>query len=82
MASHTRAAVASKANVIAAVGDFAAAFTRVAPNDARVVHAPEFENLWPQLESRLDRNAVILLKASRGAKMERLVPFLTAWARK
>lgn len=77
-----RAAIASKATLIAAVGDFAAAFLRVAPNDARIVLAPEFDDLWPRLESRLDRNAVILLKASRGAKMERLVPFLTAWAGK
>ncbi|MEO7363743.1 MAG: UDP-N-acetylmuramoyl-tripeptide--D-alanyl-D-alanine ligase, partial [Gemmatimonadaceae bacterium] len=76
-----RAAIASKASLIAAVGDFAAAFSRVAPNDARVVLAPAFEDLWPRLEPRLDRDAVILLKASRGAKMERLVPFLTAWAR-
>ncbi|MEP6764549.1 MAG: UDP-N-acetylmuramoyl-tripeptide--D-alanyl-D-alanine ligase [Gemmatimonadaceae bacterium] len=76
------AALASKADLIAAVGDFAAAFTTVAPNDARVVFAPEFENLWTLLEPRLRRNAVILLKASRGAKMERLVPFLTAWANK
>ena len=77
-----RAAIASKANVIAAVGDFAAAFMRVAPNDARVVFAPAFEELWPRLESRLDKNAVVLLKASRGAQMERLVPYLTAWAHK
>lgn len=75
-----RAALASKADVIAAVGDFAAAFERVAPNNARVVSAALFEDLWPQLEPRLNRDAVVLLKASRGAKMERLVPFLTAWA--
>ncbi|MGV3708471.1 MAG: UDP-N-acetylmuramoyl-tripeptide--D-alanyl-D-alanine ligase [Gemmatimonas sp.] len=77
-----RYAIASKASVIAAVGDFAAAFQRVAPNDTRVVFAPEFENLWTQLEPRLERDAVVLLKASRGAKMERLVPYLTAWAGK
>ncbi len=75
-----RSALQSKADVIAAVGDFAAAFERVAPNNARVVSATQFEDLWPQLEPRLHRNAVVLLKASRGAKMERLVPFLTAWA--
>lgn len=75
-----RAAIASKATLIAAVGDFAAAFARVAPDDARIVFAPEFDDLWTRLEPRLERNAVILLKASRGAKMERLVPFLTAWA--
>lgn len=75
-----RAALASKADVIAAVGDFAAAFDAIAPGDARVVRAAEFELLWPALEPRLERNAVVLLKASRGAKMERLIPFLTAWA--
>lgn len=77
-----RVALASKATLIAAVGDFAAAFARVSPHDARLVFAPEFDDLWPQLESRLDRNAIVLLKASRGARMERLVPFLSAWARK
>jgi UDP-N-acetylmuramoyl-tripeptide--D-alanyl-D-alanine ligase len=75
-----RAALASKANLIAGVGDFAAAFERVAPGNGRVVLASQFEELWPRLEARLERNAVVLLKASRGAKMERLVPFLTAWA--
>ncbi len=75
-----RAALASKADLIAAVGDFAAAFAIVAPNDARILLAPEFDDLWKILEPRLQRDAVILLKASRGAKMERLIPFLTAWA--
>ncbi|MDQ6611082.1 MAG: UDP-N-acetylmuramoyl-tripeptide--D-alanyl-D-alanine ligase [Gemmatimonadota bacterium] len=75
-----RAALESRADVIAAVGDFAAAFATVAPDDPRVVLAPEFEHLWGVLEPRLQRDAVILLKASRGAKMERLIPFLSAWA--
>ncbi|MBC8088102.1 MAG: UDP-N-acetylmuramoyl-tripeptide--D-alanyl-D-alanine ligase [Phycisphaerae bacterium] len=75
-----RAALASKADVIAAVGDFAAAFDRVAPGNARVIFAARFEDLWAQLEPRLKHDAVVLLKASRGARMERLVPFLTAWA--
>jgi UDP-N-acetylmuramoyl-tripeptide--D-alanyl-D-alanine ligase len=75
-----RVALAGKADMIAAVGDFAAAFAEIAPDDARVIRSPEFDALWPQLMPRLNRDAVILLKASRGAKMERLVPFLTAWA--
>ena len=32
------------------------------------------------LETRLQRNAIILLKASRGVQLERLVPHLTTWA--
>jgi UDP-N-acetylmuramoyl-tripeptide--D-alanyl-D-alanine ligase len=75
-----RAALASPTDVIAAVGDFADAFAAEAPGDSRVVAASEFEALWPLLEPRLARNAVILLKASRGMKLERLVPLLTTWS--
>jgi UDP-N-acetylmuramoyl-tripeptide--D-alanyl-D-alanine ligase len=75
-----RAALDSKADVIAAVGDFAAAFAEIAPDDARVIQSAEFDALWPQLAPRLHRDAVVLLKASRGAQMERLIPFLSAWA--
>jgi len=66
--------------VIAGVGDFAAALRALAPNDPRVVASDDLDTLWPLLESRLDRNAVILLKASRGMRLERLVPHLTHWA--
>ena len=75
-----RAALESKADVIAAVGDFAAAFAEIAPSDPRVIQSAAFDELWSLLQPRLNRDAVILLKASRGAKMERLVPFLSAWA--
>lgn len=73
-------ALASPADVIAGVGDFAAALEALAPGDPRVVTATELEALWPALEPRLDRRAVILLKASRGMRLERLVPQLTLWA--
>jgi UDP-N-acetylmuramoyl-tripeptide--D-alanyl-D-alanine ligase len=75
-----RAALASPATLIAGVGDFAAAFEEVAPGDPRVVTAVELDTLWPVLEPRLAPDAVMLLKASRGMKLERLVPQLTAWA--
>ncbi len=75
-----RAALASPATMLAGVGDFAAAFASVSPNDPRVVVADDLEQLWPLLEPRLPRNAVILLKASRGMRLERLLPQLTAWA--
>ncbi len=75
-----RAALASPADLIVGVGDFAAAFATVAPDDPRVVTSVELDTLWPLLEPRLDRRAVILLKASRGMRLERLVPQLTAWA--
>ena len=75
-----KAALASPCELIAATGDFAPAFAALAPNDVRVVAAQELDDLWPALEPRLQRDAVILLKASRGMRLERLVPFLTAWA--
>lgn len=75
-----RAALASPADLIAGVGDFAAAFAEVSPGDARVVVADDLEALWSRLEARLAPDAVILLKASRGMQLERLVPQLLAWA--
>ncbi|MBP6774354.1 MAG: UDP-N-acetylmuramoyl-tripeptide--D-alanyl-D-alanine ligase [Gemmatimonadaceae bacterium] len=75
-----RAALASSADVIAAVGDFAAAFAAESPNDPRVVASAEFDAIWPRLQPRLRRDAVMLLKASRGMKLERLVPLITTWA--
>jgi UDP-N-acetylmuramoyl-tripeptide--D-alanyl-D-alanine ligase len=75
-----RAALASPADVIAVVGDFVEAFAELAPRDPRVVGAPDLDLLWPMLQPRLTSTAVILLKASRGIRLERLIPILTAWA--
>jgi UDP-N-acetylmuramoyl-tripeptide--D-alanyl-D-alanine ligase len=75
-----RRAVAAPLDVIAGVGDVAAALTRVAPGDPRVVTADDPDALWPLLAPRLAPDAVVLLKASRGVRLERLVPHLAAWA--
>ncbi|HYW30806.1 MAG TPA: UDP-N-acetylmuramoyl-tripeptide--D-alanyl-D-alanine ligase [Gemmatimonas sp.] len=75
-----KAALASPADLIAVTGEFAGAFATLAPDDPRVLRAEQFDDLWPMLEPRLAPDAVILLKASRGMRLERLVPFLTAWA--
>ena len=45
-----------------------------------VLTAETVEEIWPQLAPRLAPDAVILLKASRGVQLERLVPHLTTWA--
>jgi UDP-N-acetylmuramoyl-tripeptide--D-alanyl-D-alanine ligase len=83
-AAHHRAvaeaAVASPVALIGAVGDMATAFAEVAPNDPRVVRADDIDALWTALAPRLARDAVLLLKASRGVRLERLVPTLIAWA--
>ncbi len=75
-----RRALASRAQVIAGVGDFAAAFARVAPADPRVITAADADALWPGLAPRLAADSVILLKGSRGTRLERLVPRLRAHA--
>lgn len=75
-----RAALDAKVDLVAGVGEFAAALGRVnAPGD-RVVTAADAEALWPGLSSRLEPDAIILLKGSRGVRLERLVPHLTSWA--
>ncbi|MBA2707588.1 MAG: UDP-N-acetylmuramoyl-tripeptide--D-alanyl-D-alanine ligase [Gemmatimonadaceae bacterium] len=73
-------ALDSGAEVVAGVGDFATAIEALAPDSERVVTAELVEDLWEKLEPRLSPDAVILLKASRGVRLERLVPTLTTWA--
>ena len=75
-----RTAVAGSADIVAGIGDFATALQRVAPGDARVVTAPDVDELWAKLAPRLAPDALILLKASRGVRLERLVPLLTDWS--
>ena len=66
---------------MAGIGDFAAALRSIAPADDRIVVANDVDDLWPNLQPRLAADAVILwLKASRGVRLERLLPHLTAWA--
>jgi UDP-N-acetylmuramoyl-tripeptide--D-alanyl-D-alanine ligase len=74
-------ALAAGAEVVAGVGEFAAALGRVAPGDARVVTAADVDSLWANLSSRLAADAVILLKGSRGMRLERLVDPIATWAR-
>jgi hypothetical protein len=47
---------------------------------ARVITAPDVPELWELLASRLPRNAIVMLKASRGVRLERLVPLLQEWS--
>lgn len=75
-----RTALAAPLRVIAGVGLFADALVAEAPDDPRVVTAPDVEELWPLLRPRLAPDALILLKGSRGARLERLIPYLSDWA--
>ena len=75
-----RLALAQKIDLIAALDDMAPMFERLASKDARVITAPDVDELWEKLRGRLDRRSTILLKASRGVKLERIVPYLKEWA--
>ena len=69
-------------DVVAGVGEFASALNRVRKDGVTVVTASDVDELWLALEPHLAPNALILLKASRGVRLERMVPYLEAWAAK
>jgi UDP-N-acetylmuramoyl-tripeptide--D-alanyl-D-alanine ligase len=66
--------------VVAGVGEFARILQEMPPGNGHVLHAATAEELWPVLKSRLAPDAVLLLKASRGVRLERLVPLIERWA--
>ena len=64
--------------VVCAVGDFVPAFERhrKALGD-RLITAPDAEALGPRLKAALQGNEIVLLKASRGVALERVLRHLT-----
>jgi UDP-N-acetylmuramoyl-tripeptide--D-alanyl-D-alanine ligase len=75
-----RDALGAGLEVVAAIGEFASALARIAPGDPRVITADDVETLWTKLSARLAPDAVILLKGSRGMRLERLVEPIVRWA--
>lgn len=75
-----RAALASPIELVIGVGGFAEALARVAPGEPRAVGGSDPATAWHAARSRLHRDAVILLKGSRGVRLERLVPLISEWA--
>ncbi|MDQ3950947.1 MAG: hypothetical protein M3282_11460, partial [Gemmatimonadota bacterium] len=74
------AALSAPIEVVAGVGEFADALSALSSDPDRVVTAAGVEELWDRLVSRLRPDAVILLKGSRGVRLERLVAPITEWA--
>jgi UDP-N-acetylmuramoyl-tripeptide--D-alanyl-D-alanine ligase len=74
-----RAALSSPIDLVVGVGGFADALARVAPGDSRVVAGSDPAAAWSAMCSRLAPDAVILLKGSRGVRLERLVPMIVEW---
>ncbi len=75
-----RVALDAPFDLVAGIGLFADALDSEGAGDARVVTAPDVDELWPLLQPRLESDSLILLKGSRGARLERLLPYLSAWA--
>lgn len=73
-------ALASRATLVAGVGEFAGPLSAARAPADRVVTAADVPDLWASLAPRLPRNAIVLLKASRGVRLERLVPLLQEWS--
>jgi len=73
-------ALSSGATIVAGIGDFVGPLSARADVRARVVTAPDVPELWAALAQRLPRNAIVMLKASRGVRLERLVPLLQEWS--
>lgn len=76
-----RDALSGGIELVGALGEFAAALGRIAPGDPRVITADDVDGLWRSLASRLAPDAVILLKGSRGMRLERLVEPIARWAK-
>jgi UDP-N-acetylmuramoyl-tripeptide--D-alanyl-D-alanine ligase len=77
-----REALASPIEIVAGLGEFATALERASNGsmNERLVTGSDVDSLWSRLVSRLEPDAVILLKASRGVRLEQLVPKIKQWA--
>ena len=77
-AAAAREILAARPALIGAVGEFVAAFAAVGPGHAgdRLVTAADAEALGPVLRGALRGNEVVLLKASRGVALERVLRHL------
>ncbi|HET7631748.1 MAG TPA: UDP-N-acetylmuramoyl-tripeptide--D-alanyl-D-alanine ligase [Gemmatimonadaceae bacterium] len=74
------AALASPVEVLVGIGEMGDALARAGGAPSRVIPAADPTAAWAALAPRLAPNAVILLKASRGVRLEQLVPAIAAWA--
>ena len=73
-------AMHSQIEIVAGVGEFAAPLRALAGERDGIVAAGDLDALWAQLKPMLAPDATILLKGSRGMRLERLIPRLEEWA--
>jgi UDP-N-acetylmuramoyl-tripeptide--D-alanyl-D-alanine ligase len=76
-AAAAREIAALRPALIGAVGEFVTAFAELEPElRGRLLTAPDAEALGPRLRAALRGNEIVLLKASRGAALERVLRHL------
>ncbi len=75
-----RAALDSPVELLVGIGEFAAAFDRAGAPPSRVITASDVPSAWTALAPRLQPDAAILLKGSRGGRLERMAPLVAGWA--
>jgi len=72
------ALVGLEPDLLAAVGDFVPVLKLYSGRlGDRLITAPDAATMGPLLEARLHGDELIILKASRGAHLERILPYLT-----
>ena len=76
-----RTALASPVELIGGVGAFGTALESLAPGDPRIVTGAEPAAVWSGLAPKVKSDAVILLKGSRGVRLEQLVPAIEEWSK-
>jgi UDP-N-acetylmuramoyl-tripeptide--D-alanyl-D-alanine ligase len=75
-AAAAREIAAAKPTVVGAVGAFVPAFEALDGTGITLVTAPDADALGPKLRAVLQGNEVVLLKASRGVALERVLRHL------
>lgn len=75
-----RAALESPVELLVGIGEFAPAFRRAGAPPSRVIMASDVQSAWAALAPRLQPDAAILLKGSRGVRLEQMAPLVAAWA--
>ena len=75
-AEAAEAVIAAKPDLIAATGDFVAPLKRHKELGDRLITAADAEELGKKLAPRIKGNELVLLKASRGVRLERVLPYL------
>lgn len=71
-----RDALSRKIDVIVATGAFGEAAKAIGQTDDRLIVADDWQSAWPRLRGSLAGDEVVLLKASRGIRMEGILPLL------